>query len=414
MEYLSRRRFLKISAATFAGAAASTQLAPLSRIARAADAPAKGIVTIPDVLRHVLLALRRNRLRPRRQAVEVRRQPEGPAEPWPAVPARHRRRRCALRSRSPAEAADPPRRARQGGVDGGDVGRGLRLHRRPDAEDQGAARPGSRRRHHARDRPALLPARAEELGRDQLRRPVVRAMPRPARRRVRADVRRRPGFARADRHREHRLPRPDRIAPGREHAQLAGAGIRPGGRAAHSDHRRRSPLLGRREQGEILAADRARHRSRAAAGVDERARHRGPLRHGVRRKIRPRLRQVRRRGQGLHARMGRRRNRPRREPDPRHGARVRESPAGDSRAPGPARRLERRRHAAQPGHRAPVRAARQLGSQGRALPVGRHEGRALSAAHRTRSRTSRRPTAPTARATRSPTKESPPASATRR
>ena len=47
MEYLSRRRFLKISATTFAGVAASTQWQPLSRLANAADAPAKGIATIP-------------------------------------------------------------------------------------------------------------------------------------------------------------------------------------------------------------------------------------------------------------------------------------------------------------------------------------------------------------------------------
>jgi thiosulfate reductase/polysulfide reductase chain A len=49
MEHLSRRRFLKISAATFAGAAASTQLSPLSRIANAADAPAKGVTSIPTI-----------------------------------------------------------------------------------------------------------------------------------------------------------------------------------------------------------------------------------------------------------------------------------------------------------------------------------------------------------------------------
>ncbi len=47
MEHLSRRRFLKISAATFAGAAASTQLPQLSRIAFVADESAKGITTVP-------------------------------------------------------------------------------------------------------------------------------------------------------------------------------------------------------------------------------------------------------------------------------------------------------------------------------------------------------------------------------
>ncbi len=47
---------------------------------------------------------------------------------------------------------------------------------------------------------------------------------------------------------------------------------------------------------------------------------------------------------------------------------------------GPARQLERRRHAAQPRDRAAVRAARQLGAPGRAVPGRRHEGRAVSAA----------------------------------
>jgi thiosulfate reductase/polysulfide reductase chain A len=49
MEHLSRRRFLKISAATFGAAAAATatQWEPLARIAHAADAPTQGVVTIP-------------------------------------------------------------------------------------------------------------------------------------------------------------------------------------------------------------------------------------------------------------------------------------------------------------------------------------------------------------------------------
>ena len=47
MEHISRRRFLKISAATFGGVAAATQWQPLSRVANAADAPAKGVATIP-------------------------------------------------------------------------------------------------------------------------------------------------------------------------------------------------------------------------------------------------------------------------------------------------------------------------------------------------------------------------------
>ena len=49
MEHLSRRRFLKISAATFGAAAAATatQWEPLSRLARAADAPGSGDREVP-------------------------------------------------------------------------------------------------------------------------------------------------------------------------------------------------------------------------------------------------------------------------------------------------------------------------------------------------------------------------------
>ena len=47
MEPLSRRRFLKISAATFGAAAAATQWEPLARLARAASTPAGIVVTTP-------------------------------------------------------------------------------------------------------------------------------------------------------------------------------------------------------------------------------------------------------------------------------------------------------------------------------------------------------------------------------
>ena len=47
MEYLSRRRFLKISAATFGAAAAAAHWDPLTQVAAAADAPAGGVKTIP-------------------------------------------------------------------------------------------------------------------------------------------------------------------------------------------------------------------------------------------------------------------------------------------------------------------------------------------------------------------------------
>ncbi len=367
-----------------------------------------------DLLRNVLLALRRHRPRARRQAVEVRRQPEGPAEPRPAVPARHRRRRRVLRPRPIAQAAHPPRRARQGGVDGGDLGRGVHLHRRADGEDQGAARARGGRRLPARDRAALHRSHAQVVGCDQLRRPVVRAVPRRAGRRFHADLRQRHRLARADRHREHRVPGADRHAPRREHAQPAGAGVRQRRRAAHPDHRRRPAVLGRRQQGEVLAAGEARHRPRAAAGVVQPPGQRGPLRPGLRRQARPRLRPVRRRDQGPHARVGGGGNGRGRRADPRGGARVLEPPAGRAGPPGAPRQLERRRHAAQPRGGAALGAAGQLGREGRAVPVGRDEGRAVSAAQVPEIGQSRSPTTPTASAGRSPTKPSPPDCATRR
>jgi len=47
MEHLSRRRFLKISAATFGAAAVATQWEPIARVASAADAPAGAVRTVP-------------------------------------------------------------------------------------------------------------------------------------------------------------------------------------------------------------------------------------------------------------------------------------------------------------------------------------------------------------------------------
>ena len=107
METVSRRRFLKISATTFGAAAVATQWEPLTQLANAADAARQGRDDDPDLLRHLLLEVRRHRLRARRQALEDRGQPGGPAEPRPPLPARHRRRRRALRPRPPADAADP-------------------------------------------------------------------------------------------------------------------------------------------------------------------------------------------------------------------------------------------------------------------------------------------------------------------
>ena len=94
-------------------------------------------------------------------------------------------------------------------------------------------------------------------------------------------------------HRQHEVPRADRLSPRREHAQHAGAGVRAGHREQGDDHRGRPASFRGREQGEALAADQARHGHGAAAGLDQRARHGGSLRQGVRRGVRTWLRPVR-------------------------------------------------------------------------------------------------------------------------
>ena len=58
------------------------------------------------------------------------------------------------------------------------------------------------------------------------------------------------------------------------------------GGAPHPDHRRRPALLGGGEQGQVLAADQAGHRPRAAARVDERPRDRRLVRQDLRRAVR--------------------------------------------------------------------------------------------------------------------------------
>jgi anti-sigma factor RsiW len=64
----------------------------LARLARAAADP-----EVPDLLRHLLLEVRRHRHRARRPALEDRGQPARSALPRPALPARHRRHRRPLR-----------------------------------------------------------------------------------------------------------------------------------------------------------------------------------------------------------------------------------------------------------------------------------------------------------------------------
>jgi thiosulfate reductase / polysulfide reductase chain A len=206
----------------------------------------------------------------------------------------------------------------------------------------------------------------KSYGVHQLRRLVVRAVPRRARRRLHADLRRRCRLARAHRHREHRLPGADRLAPGREHAQLAGAGVRQA-------VERKVPIIVVDPRYSV-AASKAKYWLPIKPGTDLALLlawmnvlvTEGRYDKDLRRAVRPRLRQVRRRDQGLHARVGRR-ARPASRPALIRAdrARVRQPPAGHADPPGPPRQLVRRRHAAQPRDRAAQRAAGQLGPQGR-------------------------------------------------
>ena len=209
MEHLSRRRFLKISAATF-GATPSRRMGAArahgGRRRRRRREPSPPFR--PSA--RCLLALRRHCARRDGKLWKLRAIP-GPQSRGRRCPARHRRIRCVLRPRPPAEAPDPPRRAQQGRMDGGDLGRGVRLHRRPDAENQGAIRARVGGDVQPRDRPALRPAHAEVVGGDQLRRIVVRAMPRPPRRRLRAHLRHRLGSPSRPTSRTP-MPRPHRHA----------------------------------------------------------------------------------------------------------------------------------------------------------------------------------------------------------
>ena len=139
--------------------------------------------------------------------------------------------------------------------------------------------------------------------------------------------------------------------------------------ARRADHRRRSALLGRREQGEALAADQAGHRPRAAARLDERASSpraattrstSGAYGIGFEQFAAEIKRPTRRSGRatetGIEAAVIRETARE-----------MRQLPAGHPHPPRPPLHLVRRRHAAQPRHRAAQRAARELGAQGRLL-----------------------------------------------
>ncbi len=277
MGHISRRRFLKI-AGFGAGAAALATGGAADAAGDGRQARRRRDAHRPDVVRHLLLEVQRHRTRARWPPMEDRRQPGGSAVPRPALPARHRRHRRALRPDRAARPADPAHEARCRGVGRGHLGRGARLRRRADAEDQGHPRSRGHGAVQPRHRRQFPEAHAEGLRQREHRGAVVRAVPRPARRRLRAHVRRGHRLARAHRHRERPLPGADRFAPRREHAQHAGAGVLDGDCERRHDHRRRPPLLDRGQQGQALPAGEARHRHRPAARVDERAGRGRPVR----------------------------------------------------------------------------------------------------------------------------------------
>ena len=191
-----------------------------------------------------------------------------------------------------------------------------------------------------------------------------------------------------------------------EFAQAVGGAV--------ADHRRRPALLGGREQGEVLAADQARHRHRAPPRVDERAGERGPLRQGVRREARPRLRQVRRRDHG-HTRPNGPQARPASTPRPIR-ATAREfastaprrscTPAGASTGTATTRSAAR--------HRAPHALLGNWGRKGGLFLSAGMKIAGYPLPEVPRGEEAARWTTPTARASRSPTRRSPPAFARRR
>ena len=184
----------------------------------------------------------------------------------------------------------------------------------------------------------------------QHRRALLRPVPRAARRRLPAHLRRGRRLARAHRHRQQPLPRAHRLAPGREHAQHPGAGVRRAIARGRRPHRRRPALLGGGVQGPLLAAHQAGHGPGAAARLDARDHRRGALRPRLRRAVRLRLRAAAAPTCAVQPRVGLPAHEPRAGPDPRDGARHRGRAAGHPDPPGPARHLVRRRH---PAHRAP-------------------------------------------------------------
>ena len=366
------------------------------------------------VLRALLLGLRGEGAREGRAGHEGGRQPRPPALPRHALPARRRRDRPPLRSRPSEEAARPHPEARRGRVRGGELGRRPEPRRRGAPRGEAPARPGGGGALHPWLGRHVVQALHEGVGLAERRCTLVRAVPRAARGGLSPHVRHAARIARADRPRQRAGDHAHRQPPRREHAQHPGAGARRGDRARRPARRGRPALLGRREQGALLAAHQARHRHRAPPRLDER----DPGGEGVRRRVpraprgRPRGAPRARRRQDAGVGLPDHRHPPRAHPRQRAPHRV--GAARLARPPRPPHHLVWRRHPARAGDGDPLGPARQLGParrlrEPREAAAPAVSGRGEGAAHATRRlRTGRR-----AAATPSRPRSSPPACATR-
>ncbi len=218
--------------------------------------------------------MRHRRLdRCRRRAGADHRSGQPPPVQRAALPARHRRDGTALRPGS-AQAAHA---ARWRHLARGGLGRGAGLHRRAHGGDQGQVGLGSPGADQPRARRELLQAHDEGLWRSGGLRTELCPVPRRAGHRLHADLRAGSRLAGKDGHGARHLHGAHRLAPGREHAQHPGAGVRPIHRAWRRAGGGGPPLFHRGGQGQVVAAHQAGHGPGAAAGVDSPADPRGRL-----------------------------------------------------------------------------------------------------------------------------------------
>ena len=303
----------------------------------------------PHVLRHLLLEVQCHRPRARRPAVEDHRQPGRSAVARPALPARHRRRRRALRPRSPAGAAACGAAPRRGGVG-----------RRSPGTRRWATSPSGCRRSRPKYGPEAVALFSHGIGGTFLKHTLKAygitnsAAPSFAQCRGPRDV----GFEltfgegigspeRTDiRNARCLVLVGSHLGENMHNTQVQEFAEAIGNGATH--HRGGPALLGRGQQGEALPAGEAGHGPCADPRLDERPGRGEPLRRGLRRAVRLRLRQLQGGNRPVHARVGLPGDRHRARRHPRDGAGNGAASAGHAGAPGPARDLVRRRRAAQP------------------------------------------------------------------